>query len=258
MGDVDTSARVPGGNEPDAPQLHDIVARLRARARALGERVIAAAQECVSIARTSASWTDGTSRRREPRPKNWRSDHYGRVYDNATELRKATEEHCAAGFEATWGYALTEEDIRDVFQPDVVFVPPREAKSEADARRIYAKLQAAIRDALEFGERHHDDRKSPAKAMLAVLLGVLPELPPLEELPGYTKTESDRAKLVERWQERAVRRFGRELRPAELAELSILLGIADPPYRQMLIKNDGQMRVGDVINEEVKRLAKAR
>lgn len=241
--------------ERHAYHLRRMAAR-REAAASLGNAVVARVTE--RLAAFTAPVDDraierefGRQRQRAQRSPSWRGPHHGRTFDDATKLRLATHEECAAGFLATWGFSLTDKD-REVFRLPIV---SSGFSSETKAREIYSRLQTALHDAAEFGERHYNQGSTPATIALAELWGTLPTLPPLEGLPGYAKSESDRARLVKGWQGMALQGLGRLLQGRELAELSILLGIADPPYGKLMIEK-GKMSVAQVIDWEKKRLDK--
>ena len=197
------------------------------------------------------------ARRRDvrlPRPADWRGPHAGKMFTDPASLRQATEEECAAGFEATWGYAFTDEDKRTY---KMVADTLTDSTRESEARGIYSRLHSAITDATAFAERNYNQGGSPAMIAIGELWGMLALLPPLEELPGYAKTESRRGYIARTWQSMATQGLGRPLEKRELAELSILLGEADPPYGQYLAKHP-KRSVAWVIDEQSRRLAKVK
>jgi hypothetical protein len=193
-------------------------------------------------------------RYREPRSSNWVGPASGVVFDDATKLRVATNAECEAGFLASWGYALSVDD-REAFTVTLTGALPSYLTAiEAEAREIYSRLQAAIRDASSFAEQRSGS-DTPAAAVLCELFGQLPALPQQGDLPGYAKTQSARARLVDQWQRMAIDGLGHPLALRELAELSILLGVADPPYGK-LVANKGQLSTAQVIDWEKRRLEK--
>ena len=201
-----------------------------------------------------------------PRSKSWKGPTHGKSYSDADELEAATLRECAAGYEASWGRAMTARD-REVHVALVRGIPQIVAEQESRARAIYSELRTTIEKARTFARANYPQPHGAATCALDALWETLAVLPPLEELPGYVKSESEHARLVREWQDLARRSLGWELTRRELAELSLLLGVGRPPYKQLLASK-GNVRKGgkgrrsatpaEVIDWEAERLDRTR
>ncbi len=236
-------------------------ARRRASAALLGRRVVGAVASRIHVAgelRPIAS--DSLTRALPPaaeRTTQWKGPTAGKKYASAASLEKATIEECAAGFQATWGRSLTDAD-REAFRATILEIPEDSFAREEEARKIYSALKTAIDDATAFAEREHDSTAGSAAVALNVLWGRLPALPLRTGLPSYAAAPVVRRSLAERWQATALRRLGRRLRPRELAELSVLIGVGPgKPYRDFFRARIAiAVSPADVLREEAKRLEK--
>lgn len=174
---------------------------------------------------------------------------HGRTFIDARKLCEATITECKAGCLITWGHEFS-DDVHDASIAGV----SREA-SEPEARELYGRLQNAIRDAMAFAWESPNARRSPAAIALDALRGSLPDLPPVSELPGYKKSEGDWARFARRWQDNAIQVLRRRLQDRELAELSIVLGVADPPYEEEIARL-GKVSAAQMIDWANKRIPK--
>jgi hypothetical protein len=181
---------------------------------------------------------------------------HGKKYRTPQELEAATVEACAAGFEATWGYRLTDK-TRDAFKVANNILSNMDV--EKRAREIYSELREAIVKAHDFANTSYGLTNGSAVAALAELWGALPILPPLRELPFYEKDRGVRRVLAEQWQAVARSNLYRELSATELAQMSILLGYGPgKPYAKHL-KNKGETALevspSQVVDDEAKRFS---
>lgn len=196
---------------------------------------------------------------RDSRAANWKGPHSGRRYRDPAALKQATLEECAAGFAATWGYAMTDQE-RSVFS--VVVNPDPSFAIEQASRIAYTNLRKAIDAASELAGRYYNQTCGSATVALGHLWGCLPTLPVVTDLPGYDKARPARRVLIEQWQTIAAQQLGRMLAPRELAELSILLGVGPPQgYRQFFEKKGADavelaVSPATVLDAEAKRLGR--
>lgn len=192
---------------------------------------------------------------RPPRPATWAGPHRGRRFKDPEALKKAVWEECQAGHAQTWGKPLSDREIA-TFSGVIRTLSDGVGAIEKDGREKYSALKHAIDEAIALARRCYNQTYGVATVAAEALWGLLPVLPALEDLPHYERPRPARAVLVEFYNDSAMRLLKRPLSGRELAEKSILLGVAEIPYTRMLKKNATGIKAADVIDYEARRVVK--